>query len=155
MGSETLYIEAYDATKGVWSAASSFTAATTGQQGNQTFHAGGGDQGFDGGVGHNTVIFDGAVTQYTFTTNSDGSVTTTDTVVGRDGIDVLLNIEFLEFTDQTVFVENANSANIARLYSAAFDRAPDTAGRVFGKHRFKQHFSRSEEQRILHSSGTD
>ena len=140
-GSETLYIEAYDATKGVWSAASSFTATTIGQQGNQTFHAGGGDQGFDGGVGHNTVIFDGAVTQYTFTTNGDGSVTTTDSVVGRDGIDVLLNIEFLQFTDQTVFVENANSANIARLYSAAFDRAPDTAGLSFWEDIYSTHIS--------------
>jgi hypothetical protein len=34
----------------------------------------------------------------------------------------------LVFTDKTVFVENADNANLVRLYSAAFDRAPDAQG---------------------------
>ena len=40
-------------------------------------------------------------------------------------------VEFLEFSDKTIFIENADNANIARLYSAAFDRAPDPAGLSF------------------------
>ena len=140
-GSETLYIEAYDATSGVWSLSSSLTATTIGQQGNQTFFSGGGNQTFNGGGSHDTVVFDGTATQYTFATNGDGSVTTTDTIAGRDGIDVLVNIEFLQFTDQTIFVENSDNANIARLYSAAFDRAPDTAGLSFWENIYSNNIS--------------
>ena len=37
-------------------------------------------------------------------------------------------MEFLNFSDRTLFVENADNANIARLYSAAFNRTPDIGG---------------------------
>lgn len=43
----------------------------------------------------------------------------TDTVSGRDGTDQISGVEFLKFKDQIIFIENADSANIARLYSAA------------------------------------
>jgi hypothetical protein len=42
-----------------------------------------------------------------------------------------VRVESFQFTDKTVFVENADNANIARLYSAALDRSPD-AGGLFG-----------------------
>lgn len=44
---------------------------------------------------------------------------------------VLHNVEDLQFTDRSIFVENADNANIARLYSAALGRSPDTGG-LFG-----------------------
>ena len=44
------------------------------------------------------------------------------------GSQVFTNVEFLQFTDKTVFVENADDANVARLYEAALGRAPDVPG---------------------------
>jgi hypothetical protein len=37
-------------------------------------------------------------------------------------------IEELQFTDKSIFIENPDNANIARLYSAALGRAPDAGG---------------------------
>jgi hypothetical protein len=53
----------------------------------------------------------------------------------------LLAIQYLQFTDQTVFVDNANNANIARLYSAAFNRVPDAAGLNFWEDIYSNNIS--------------
>ena len=99
-----------------------------GSTGNDTFYAFATNVAFGGGGGHDTLIFDGGRPEYSITPNGDGSVTVTDSVVNRDFSHHVLNVEYLQFTDKTVFVENADNANIARLYSAAFNRAPDTGG---------------------------
>lgn len=54
----------------------------------------------------------------------------TDTVSGRDGTDQISGVEFLKFKDQIIFIENADNANIARLYSAALGRTPDIGGQA-------------------------
>ena len=100
----------------------------TGSRGADTVHAGGGNITFNGNGEHDTIIFAGSSSQYTVVNNGDGSVTTTDSVTGRDGSDHLLGVEFLQFTDETIFVENSDNAAIARLYSAALNRAPDVNG---------------------------
>ena len=55
-------------------------------------------------------------------------LTVTDGDVNRDGTHQLNGIEFLQFADKVMFVEDADNANIARLYSAALNRAPDVGG---------------------------
>jgi hypothetical protein len=50
---------------------------------------------------NDTIVFDGASTQYTIVANADGSVTVTDTVAGRNGTVHLDQIGFLQFTDKT------------------------------------------------------
>jgi hypothetical protein len=96
--------------------------------GNDTFFALATNLAFDGGGGHDTLVLDGGQSQYSIIANGDGSVTVIDSIASRDFSHHLLNIEDLQFTDQTVFVENSDNANIARLYSAAVGRAPDASG---------------------------
>ena len=102
-----------------------------GTKGNDIFSAGLGESLINGNGGHDTVIYSGASDQYGIVRNADGSLTTSDSVGGRDGADQLINIEFLNFTDKTIFAETPDNGNIARLYSAALGRAPDTAGLIF------------------------
>jgi hypothetical protein len=102
-----------------------------GTAGNDTFQALGTSSNFNGEGGHDTLVFDGASSQYTVVNNGDGSVTITDSVAGRNFVHQVVNVEDLQFTDQNVFIENANNANIARLYSAGLGRPPDTGG-LFG-----------------------
>ena len=40
-------------------------------------------------------------------------------------------VESVQFNDKTFFIENSDNSNIARLYSAAFDRVPDAKGLFF------------------------
>ena len=91
-----------------------------------------GIQTFTGGLDAvDTIVFSGASSQYTIVNNANGGVTVTDGVSNQDGVDALINLQFLQFTDKTVFVEDSDNANIARLYSAAFNSTPDPAGLSF------------------------
>jgi len=111
--------------------ASGDTPYILGTPGNDVFSASGGQKIINGNGGHDTVMFDGPRTEYTLTVNSDGSLTAIDNGSSGDGTSQLLNIEHLQFADQTVFAETPDNTNIARLYSAAFNRLPDTAGLNF------------------------
>jgi Domain of unknown function (DUF4214) len=95
------------------------------------FYSFGTNLSITGGGGHDTLNFDGSSSQYVITNNGDGSVTVTDSVAGRDFSHHVTQVEDLQFTDQNIFVENADNANIARLYSAALGRSPDQGG-LFG-----------------------
>jgi len=85
--------------------------------------------------GQDTIIGDGQHDQVTFATASAGYVIAPD---GLNGINLtapanttsyqLDNVEYLSFSDQTIFVESADNASIARLYFAALNRAPDIGG---------------------------
>ncbi|HEX4052940.1 MAG TPA: Ig-like domain-containing protein, partial [Tepidisphaeraceae bacterium] len=130
-GTDSLEVGLYDYTTNSYSVASTAVSANTtvsatiGTLGSDTFAAFGGGHSFNGNGGHDTLNFDGASSQYSFANNDYGTITITDTVADRDGVNSIVNVEFLQFTDKTVFVENNDFANIARLYAAAFDRAPD------------------------------
>jgi Ca2+-binding RTX toxin-like protein len=63
-----------------------------------TFEGGLGDDIIDGGAGNDTAIYIGNANQYTWSRNANG----TWTVKGLEGVDTLLNIEKLQFRDQTV-----------------------------------------------------
>lgn len=57
-----------------------------------------GDETVDGAGGSDTVVFSGAVGDYSLTGNA-GTVTVTDSQTGRDGADTLINVESLVFSD--------------------------------------------------------
>ena len=78
-----------------------------------------------GGGPHAQVTFSDPSTSFTIAPDNAGGVTLT-----RSGNPPIHedNVEFLSFSDRTLFVENADNANIARLYSAAFNRTPDIGG---------------------------
>ncbi len=82
----------------------------------------------DGGQGIDTAIYTGSVHQYG---GSKSSGTIIDSVDNRDGLDILMNVERLAFTDTMVALDtafNENAGNTYLLYQAAFDRAPDVEG---------------------------
>jgi Ca2+-binding RTX toxin-like protein len=58
-----------------------------------------GNNTIDGGAGTNTVIFHGARADYTITALADGELQVADSVTGRDGTDLLKNIQELRFSD--------------------------------------------------------
>jgi hypothetical protein len=81
------------------------------------------------GVGGNAADLSGALTTLNGVPSpTPGMVSVLDQIASHDGINELVNVEFLKFSDQTTFIENADSANIARLYSSALNRAPDIGG---------------------------
>lgn len=73
-----------------------------GGAGSETFDPGIDDDFVDGGGGDDTVVFSGARANYTIAQNADGSLKVTDGRIGKDGSDILKNVEFLRFSDQTI-----------------------------------------------------
>ncbi|WP_396189471.1 DUF4214 domain-containing protein, partial [Flavobacterium sp.] len=85
----------------------------------------------NGGEGLDTVVFSGAISQYQI--NAQTGVVT-DGQSGRDGYDVLSNVERLMFTDLNLALDTAKgeiAGSAYRLYKAAFDRTPDAEGLGF------------------------
>jgi Ca2+-binding RTX toxin-like protein len=68
--------------------------------GNDTLSGGAGDDALDGGDGNDIAVYQGIKSDYIMNKNSDGSWTVTDSVLNRDGVDTLTNIEKLQFSDQ-------------------------------------------------------
>jgi hypothetical protein len=80
----------------------------------------------DGGAGTDTVVFTGAKADYTVTQIATGLE-----VASGGGVDVLTNVERLQFSDGAVAYDvdgNGNAGEAWRMYTAAFDRAPDGPG---------------------------
>ncbi|GAA0652777.1 beta strand repeat-containing protein [Brevundimonas lenta] len=70
-----------------------------GGDGNDLIVPEGGDDVIDGGAGADMVQFNGLASSYTITTTGG-----TTTVVGPDGSDSLINVEYLRFNDRTLIV---------------------------------------------------
>ena len=129
-----------------FSATGSFSDYAEGGAGNDSIAAGGGadilnggtgNDALDGGAGIDTSLFNGARAQATIVIGP-ASVTVTDTVANRNGVDTLTSLERVRFADGVLAVDIALPANGAsnagsayRLYEAAFNRAPDDAGLAF------------------------
>jgi len=100
----------------------------TGASGNDHFYPLGGNDKVDGSFGYDTVFLQGTRSQYGANL-SNGVLTLTDTVSGRDGADQISNVERIAFTDSTVaFDINGDAGQAYRLYQAAFNRTPDQHG---------------------------
>ena len=64
---------------------------------------GAGDDTINGGAGIDTAVYQGPLAAYSFARSGD-SLIVKDSVMGRDGQDLLTGIEYLQFSDQTVAV---------------------------------------------------
>lgn len=94
--------------------------------GNRLWGMRGNDQ-IDGGAGTDTAIFRATHSSYTVMKTSTGF--TVAAISGADGIDTLTGIERLHFSDVNMaFDIGGNAGKVYRLYQAAFDRTPDSAG---------------------------
>ncbi|MBI4204752.1 MAG: S8 family serine peptidase [Betaproteobacteria bacterium] len=103
----------------------------TGEGGDDTLDGGAGDDILDGGSGTDTAVFRGGMLDYAVA-RTDAGRSVEDTVAGRDGIDVLFDIERLSFSDLTLaFDASGGAGNAYALWNAAFDRppAPEEIGR--------------------------
>lgn len=76
-----------------------------------------------------TVIVAGSSSAATTTANSDGSLTVDSGAIS----DHITNIGYLnlQFTDRTIPVGDSNHVQMAALYQAALDRAPDPSGLTY------------------------
>ena len=97
---------------------------------NDVIKSGLGNDAINGGVGVDSVIFSGALSNYTLM-NGASSLTITDKVANRNGVDTLVNIERLQFADTTIAFDigaNQTAGSGYMLYKAAFNRTPDVGG---------------------------
>ena len=91
----------------------------------------GGDDRLEGGNGVDTAHYSGAYAGYTVAAQGDAP-TVRDRTAGRDGMDILRDVERLEFSDKHVAVDiNGHGGQAYRLYVAAFGRTPDLGGLGF------------------------
>ena len=85
--------------------------------GNDSLTSSSNNELFDGGAGTDTVIFTGKFSNYSFTRTST-SIDLDDQRTGtNDGTDTLSNIEYIQFTDQTV---EESKVDIVKTYSGEF-----------------------------------
>lgn len=68
--------------------------------GNNKITGGSGNDTVDGGAGTDIAVYSGNFSQYAFTKNSDNHWVVTDSVANRDGVDTIVNIETLSFSDK-------------------------------------------------------
>ena len=73
-----------------------------GGAGDDQLYGEGGDDSLDGGLGNDQAFFSGNRNNYTLVQSADGWTITDN--IGNDGIDVLVNIEALVFTNQTILI---------------------------------------------------
>lgn len=83
----------------------------------------------DGGGGIDTAVFGGPRAAYSVNKTIQGF----EVVSSRDGdSDHIRNVERVQFSDSILALDvNGNAGQAYRLYQAAFDRTPDTAGLAF------------------------
>ena len=97
--------------------------------GNDQISLAGGGNVVDGGVGINTVAYSGYAQAYAVSVIG-GSI-----IVGAANsgtVDTLINVERIKFADVLMAYDaNGNLGEAYRLYSAAFNRAPDQPGLSF------------------------
>lgn len=70
-----------------------------GNVGQDLLIGGQGNDTLDGGLGYDVAEYVGAYQDYNITTLSDGRIQISDTVVGRDGVDILKDIEAVSFNN--------------------------------------------------------
>jgi VCBS repeat-containing protein len=76
-----------------------------GGSGNDFMIGGSNDDALDGGTGSDSARFSGSRSQYSIRGLADGRLQVDDLIAGRDGSDILTNIDILSFSDQSVSTE--------------------------------------------------
>ncbi len=72
-----------------------------GGTGDDWLSGGTGNDTLDGGGGRDTAVFTGAVTEYSFDYTPSGGLIVIDSVVGRDGVDMIRDVEYVQFNGVT------------------------------------------------------
>ena len=85
--------------------------------GNDSLTSSSNNELFDGGEGSDTVIFNGKFSNYSFTRTSTSIELDDQRTSTNDGTDTLLNIELIQFTDQTI---EESKVDIVKTYSGEF-----------------------------------
>ncbi|TQF32037.1 VCBS domain-containing protein [Bradyrhizobium sp. UNPA324] len=103
--------------------------------GGDTINAGGGNDGItgqggddviDGGTGTDMVTFSGTQSQYTVATA--GTIQVQDNVAGRDGADILANVEVLQFSDAIMLLSSGASGSPIDLSTQQLSGAAPVIG---------------------------
>jgi hypothetical protein len=104
----------------------------TGSAGKDFIRGYDGNDAIDGGAGIDTAVFSGNMRDYTIMAITNGPTITGYSVhssANNEGTDTLVNVERLRFADATVAIDiNGNGGQVYRLYQAALNRTPDSAG---------------------------
>ena len=99
----------------------------SGSNSSDIFISSDGNDKFTGNGGVDIAKMHGISSNYSITT-ANGITTVKDNSMA-DGIDTLINISRIQFTDKTVALDiNGNAGQAYRVYQAAFDRKPDNGG---------------------------
>ncbi len=106
---------------------SSYSDKLYGYSGNDLIQGSGGNDVLDGGEGVDTAIYANSRANYAI-----GNISTWTQVTaknGNEGVDAIVRIERLIFSDASVAIDiNGNAGQAYRLYKAALDRTPDEKG---------------------------
>ncbi|GAA0650737.1 beta strand repeat-containing protein [Brevundimonas lenta] len=81
----------------------------SGGGGLDTLIGGGGNDTLNGGLGHDTARFTGLASEYLIEDLGGGQYRVTDTVGGRDGVDILNGVEQARFSDSTTALGGAGA----------------------------------------------
>ena len=100
---------------------------------------GAGNDTLNGGAGIDKSVYSGSSKDYKVTLSSNGQIGIADTSANRDGTDVLKGVERISFADTSLAFDISGNAGASyRLYKAAFDRQPDSAGVGYWMHTLDQ-----------------
>ena len=118
------------------------TLNKVGTAGNDTISGTAGNNALSGLGGTDTALYAGARASYTVAEASNGFTVTAKS--GTDGLDSLIGIERIKFSDASVALDiDGVGGQAYRLYKAAYDRAPDLAGVGFWMSKMDQGVSLS------------
>jgi len=100
----------------------------TGTSGNDQIRSGISADTIDGGSGIDTVIYNCNKNAFTITKTTSGWAVSSN----AEGSDMLVNIERIQFGDQTLALDiTGNAGQAYRIYQAALNRVPDSGGLKF------------------------
>jgi len=95
----------------------------TGRWGDDILTGGQGNDTLNGGDGRDTAVLSGVAGDYSFTYVTGSTWTVTDRVNGRDGVDTLINIERVAFSDGTFRILTPPPAAMPALSDKEMDQA--------------------------------
>jgi serralysin len=101
----------------------------SGLGGSDILRGGFGSDTIDGGAGIDTSVCEFLSSQASIVKTASGYKITDFSFFGSDDVDLLTNIERLQFQDKAIALDtDGNAGQAYRLYQAAFDRKPDLPG---------------------------